>query len=189
MYQTKTILNDGNCMGFVLCSYIYIYIYIWKQTTEISLPNRKESTTKPKKKSLTQYKLNTTFLNNMNHHRRTNSLPDMRLLLLPRIMCNLMSWPVVFIRLLSFVSNCASSSTYFKMSPLWLPFCYGYHTIFNSELINAFFYCSILPLSVNCYCLGPCVSIQNLTFLIPKRGYAHLNFLKVVSRPKSHKSQ
>ena len=45
------------------------------------------------------------------------------------------------------------------------------NTIFNSELINAFFYCSILSLSLSIvivWDLVSCVSIQNLTFKLIK---------------------
>ena len=64
-----------------------------------------------------------------------------------------------------------------RLQSKWVHYDFCYR-IFNSELINAF----IAPCSVNCNRLGPCVSIQNLT---PSKGYAHLNFLKIVSRPKS----
>ena len=78
-----------NCVECILESFFFN-----SKITRISLPNRKERTTKPKKSS-TQNKLHTIFLNNVNHHRKTNSLPDMRLFLLPCILRKLMSYPVV----------------------------------------------------------------------------------------------
>ena len=66
-----------------------------KQPTGIPLPNKKGCTTKQKKKSSTQYRLNTIFLDNVNHYRWTNSLSDLRNFLLPCILRKLMRCSVV----------------------------------------------------------------------------------------------
>ena len=116
-----------------------------KQPTGISLPNKKGSTTKQKKKSSTQYRLNTIFLDNVNHYRWTNSLSDLRHFLLPCILRKLMRCSVVIsFHMFDFPATKRRKRTKCAFGKCILPFsrAFFFFFFFFSTLMNRNKYCS-----------------------------------------------